>query len=320
MKEHDFDTIWKEYIIPMRGQTLVGHSGQKNKIVNVNMCGLTRISKNNLQSTIPIEVFRWTVEELFLKGRVTRAEIHTKFPLRVSSCVVMVLSKLECFKEENNPLALVYERGRPVGLSVDESTRNEPVDKVIKSEVSEQKAESMVLPLSEVDRELMQGTFVSVADLESKKNLDAKGLYCIRLRSGVALPSGYRCENKILYIGIATQSLRKRLWGQELHAEGHGTFFRSVGAMLGLRPPKGSLVRKQNKSNYKFTLSDEREIIKWLERSTLVNCVEFDGDFDEVEGALIKKYTPLLNIQKNPCPSECLKHDRDECRLIALSE
>ena len=45
-------------------------------------------------------------------------------------------------------------------------------------------------------------------------------------------------EHNIIYIGIASQSLRKRL-NQELRAKGHGTFFRSIGAVLGYSPREG---------------------------------------------------------------------------------
>ena len=60
MKEHDFDTIWKEYIIPMRGQTLVGHSGQKNKIVNVNMMPVSP-GASGMQPRDPFRLWRGTL-------------------------------------------------------------------------------------------------------------------------------------------------------------------------------------------------------------------------------------------------------------------
>ncbi len=40
--------------------------------------------------------------------------------------------------------------------------------------------------------------------------------------------------------------------GNELRARGHGTFFRSLGAVLGYLPPKGSLKGKSNQNNYTF--------------------------------------------------------------------
>ena len=179
------------------------------------------------------------------------------------------------------------------------------------------KAVEPLSDMKEVEKNLMQGLFVSVIDLPMKKNLSAKGLYCMKLREGVVLPKGYQCKNDLFYIDIATVSLEKRLWNQELHAKGHGTFFRSVGAMLGYRPQKGRLCGKSNKRNYTFPSQDEQQIVKWLERSILVNCMKCVGDLDDLETALIKKYKPLMNIFKNPEASEQLKRHRKECQDIA---
>ena len=84
------------------------------------------------------------------------------------------------------------------------------------------------------------------------------GLYCIRIKNANALPAPFGRILKerninIIYIGIASKSLNRRMLNQELRAIGHGTFFRSLGAMLGYRPPKGSLNDKANKRNYKFS-------------------------------------------------------------------
>lgn len=304
--ELDFDIIWQKYIMPLKGCTLEGYRGQKNTILNVDRNGLCRLSKNNLQSTISIEVFEWTVKELFRRGRITRDEIHSRFfPQRVSSCVVLVLSQVEFFKLKTEPLTLVYTGGCPEECSLKVSARTMPEGKVTCS-------------IKEAESQLMDGPFVPVIDLPEKKNLNVRGVYCIRLRAGVALPAGYKCVNRILYVGVAKHSLLQRLWNQELHAVGHGTFFRSVGAMLGFRPAAGSLVGKKNSKNYRFSPSDEKEVIKWLERSTLVNCIELNGELKGIESDLIRKYSPLLNIQGNPNASELLKRDREECRKIAM--
>lgn len=95
------------------------------------------------------------------------------------------------------------------------------------------------------------------------------GLYCIRISDSNKLPKPFNSllaerQNNIIYIGIATESLNKRFLNQELRANGHGTFFRSIGAVLGHRPPKGSLLMKKNKRNYKFSQADEEKIIKWI--------------------------------------------------------
>lgn len=151
---------------------------------------------------------------------------------------------------------------------------------------------------------------------------DRPGLYCIRIDKAEGLSEPFRSylyerQHNILYIGIATQSLRQRFLNQELRAIGHGTFFRGIGAVLGFRPPKGSLVDKKNKNNYKFSYEDEQKIINWINRRLLVNWVEYNGDFEKTETALITKYLPLLNTDKNPAKLSDLAALRKECREIA---
>lgn len=151
---------------------------------------------------------------------------------------------------------------------------------------------------------------------------DSPGLYCIRIDKPESLPEPFTTHLKdrhqnIIYIGIATQSLFTRFLNQELRANGHGTFFRGIGAVLGYRPPKGSLVNKKNKNNYKFSAADEKKIIGWINSHLLVNWVEFSGDFEATETMLVEKYLPLLNTSKNPAKLAELAALRKECREIA---
>lgn len=113
--------------------------------------------------------------------------------------------------------------------------------------------------------------------------------------------------------------MRKRLWRQELHSKGHATFFRSLGAVLGYVPPKGSLVDKSNKRNYKFSDRDQDKIIRWIEDNLLINFVEYEGDIPGVETYLIHKIGPKWNLTRNnPAPSMLVKGLRDNCVRIAL--
>ena len=151
---------------------------------------------------------------------------------------------------------------------------------------------------------------------------DIPGLYCIRIREPKKFPTPFSSElenrnHNIIYIGIATQSLNKRMLNQELRANGHGTFFRSLGAVLGYRPPQGSLTEKKNKRNYKFNSSDERKIIGWINENLKINWVKFDNDFETIETSLILKYKPILNISKNPYSIQRLSELRKECVEIA---
>lgn len=151
---------------------------------------------------------------------------------------------------------------------------------------------------------------------------DRPGLYCIRVDKAESLPEPFAKHLKdrnhnIIYIGIATQSLYTRFLNQELRANGHGTFFRGIGAVLGYRPLKGSLVNKKNKNNYKFSAADEKMIIQWINTHLLVNWVEFSGDFEATETMLVEKHLPLLNTSKNPAKLAELAELRKACRDIA---
>lgn len=153
---------------------------------------------------------------------------------------------------------------------------------------------------------------------------NSPGLYCIRIKNKKNLPEPFRNllkdrKHNIIYIGIASQNLMKRFLNQELRAKGHGTFFRSIGAVLGFRPEKGSLLTKANKRNYKFNTKNENEIINWINQNLKVNWVTFQGNFESVETGIIQRYLPLLNIAKNPAASKELSELRAECVRIANS-
>lgn len=151
---------------------------------------------------------------------------------------------------------------------------------------------------------------------------DKPGIYCIRIINPNQLPKLFRDnllgrKHDILYIGIATKSLKKRFLNQELRAIGHGTFFRSLGAMLGYRPTAGSLIGKANSRNYKFSSSDTNNIISWINSNLKVNWIVAQNNFEELENELIGKHLPLLNLAKNPMPFAELSKLRSECVRIA---
>ncbi len=153
---------------------------------------------------------------------------------------------------------------------------------------------------------------------------ESPGLYCIRVKKTEVLPEPFShiLKNRghnIIYIGIASQSLKKRFLNQELRANGHGTFFRSIGAVLGYKPIPGSLKNKSNKKNYKFPKDSEEEIIKWINSNLLVNWVERSIGLKEIESNLIKEQLPLLNLDKNPLALMELSELRAECVRIANS-
>lgn len=154
--------------------------------------------------------------------------------------------------------------------------------------------------------------------------LSTTGIYSIRINDDTKLPNIYRDalrrkEHNILYIGMTTSSLKERLGRQELQAKGHGTLFRSIGAILGYKPPIGSTKLLSNKNNYTFSESDKQEIIDWITHNLEICWIELDYNIHEVEKCLIRKYTPLLNIQNNPDSLHELEEARNECKKIAMT-
>jgi hypothetical protein len=194
-----------------------------------------------------------------------------------------------------------------------------------KSPVKE-KQSSVILSvnLSELEERLMNKKhFQSVGEIDHSVPHNP-GLYSLRVRSINKLPAPFDKHlaergHNIIYIGIASKSLNRRMLNQELRANGHGTFFRSTGAMLGYRPPKGSLIHRKNKRNYKFSTADEQKIIEWMNSNLLVNWIEVSRGLSSIETKLVSKYQPLLNIAKNPAALPILSQLRKECVDIANS-
>ena len=168
----------------------------------------------------------------------------------------------------------------------------------------------------EIEGKLVRATFIPVYELDADKVPATPGIYCIKLRKGVPLPAkfGKVREDGIIYIGQASKSLKERLWEEELNHKRAATFFRSIGAMLGYLPPKGSLVGKRNTKNYKFSEKDTEAIRKWMRQSLLVNFIVLEpAMIDDTEIALIKKYGPLANLKHNPVNNDELKAARKRC-------
>lgn len=202
--------------------------------------------------------------------------------------------------------------------------RQVPVkDKLVSAKSVTPKQEIEVAQVLTDDTSLLEKTLMNEKNFKSASTIDKlvspnAGLYCIRITDINQLPKPFNAfltdrGHNIIYIGIATESLQTRFLNQELRAKGHGTFFRSIGAVLGHRPPKGSLVTKKNKRNYKFSKVDEQKIIKWINDNLNVNWVDFSGDFDSMETRLIDKYRPLINLAKNPSALQLLSDLRKEC-------
>jgi hypothetical protein len=107
-----FETIWQNYILPLKGKTISGITGLSNKVISVNNAGVTRITKNGESNKIPFEAFKWAVNRLLSKGIVTRDEINQEFVGRLSSGTILILSQVPIFITLDNPLRIVYKKAK----------------------------------------------------------------------------------------------------------------------------------------------------------------------------------------------------------------
>ena len=219
---------------------------------------------------------------------------------------------------EKSVINHIYElAGSSVGKS---SPRPTVTPRATKPVVTAPKA---VKGLAVAEKSLLQGDFISVGALSGDMVPDVPGLYCIKLRKSIHLPAkfGKVREDGIIYIGQASTSLRQRFWKQELNHIGAATFFRSIGAMLGYLPPKGSLVGKKNQNNFKFSPEDTEAIRQWMRNSLTANFIAFSTEtMDDVEKKLIDTYRPLVNYTHNPDYSRELEAVKDKCREYARSQ
>ena len=176
-----------------------------------------------------------------------------------------------------------------------------------------------------VNRRLIENPSIRSA-LEAMPALpNSPGYYSIWTVSESSIPPSFRgrvldqsgAKYSLLYIGIATRSLRMRLGNQELQHRSPATFFRSIGAILGYRPMSGSLPLKSKSSNYKFSAADTAQIVNWIQNDLRVAWVEEIEPDESVEVDLIRKHTPPLNIKHNPKSVSALRDLRALCLSIA---
>lgn len=136
---------------------------------------------------------------------------------------------------------------------------------------------------------------------------DGPGYYSIFIDDPLAWGRTFAAPiapSNLIYLGIASGSLRRRLVRQDLRHESPASFFRSLGAVLGFRPKKGSLAGKSNTSNYRFTQTDTTEIIEWASAHLSVAWLQ-EPPLQSVEQELIRSHCPLFNIKHNP--AQCLR-------------
>lgn len=152
---------------------------------------------------------------------------------------------------------------------------------------------------------------------------DGPGLYAIFVDAASALPAPFgdllaARDTTLIYLGKAGDSLRKRLGEEELRHKRAATFFRSLGAALGYRPPAGSLAGAKNQRNYRFSAEDTAAITAWINAHLRVRWLALPKDETEAyEPLLIALLRPLLNLKGNPSALPELQAVRTECCRIA---
>lgn len=173
----------------------------------------------------------------------------------------------------------------------------------------------------ELLRNEVLGAKYTIIDYDLISSLNYTGLYALRLKNDSILPQPFddildKRDHKIIYFGKAQgQNLADRL-KQEIYAKGHGTFFRSIGAVLGYLPTAGSLIGKSNQNNYKFCKADEVKIIEWIEENLEIAIFPIKEKF-EIEEYAINILQPLLNETHNPLSLQELKQLKNKCRQTA---
>lgn len=120
-------------------------------------------------------------------------------------------------------------------------------------------------------------------------------------------------ETRLIYVGMATRSLLSRLVYQDLRHDQPASFFRSLGAALNFRPQKGSLVGNANTKNYRFSATDTRKIIEWIDEHLSVSWSR-EPPLEIEEKRLIRLHRPLFNIKHNPQKCKELVALRRLCR------
>lgn len=94
----DFESIWRQHVLPLAGRTLTGERGLSNRILSVDWGGVRRVSSTGARSRIPIEPFRWAIETILEYGSVTRQEINEQYAGRASSGIQLVLAQVPVFE------------------------------------------------------------------------------------------------------------------------------------------------------------------------------------------------------------------------------
>lgn len=116
-----------------------------------------------------------------------------------------------------------------VGLKGDLKSFSSTNPAIIEKDTIAPRSANLSTDIVGLEQSLLDETKFQEAGRIEEKVPNTPGLYCIRIKNIEALPKPFNLElekrgHNIIYIGIASQSLNRRLLNQELRAKGHGTF------------------------------------------------------------------------------------------------
>lgn len=142
--------------------------------------------------------------------------------------------------------------------------------------------------------------------MDSSMLPNVAGNYVFLLRKGSQLPK-IDIEPKIpevtldgntyqaIYTGIASESLRQRVYHFVGNDASSSTLRKSIGRLFGY----DLILRKESDTKHKkFKLADEEKLTEWMKNNLLLAFVE-NADPESMEDKLIAELNPPLNLEKN---------------------
>lgn len=103
---NSFESIWENYIFPLKNKELIREDGKKNLILNVDWSGIKRITSNGKQNFINIEIFKEAYKIILKEGFISREYINQNYIGRASSGVILILAQLPFLELKRNPVCL----------------------------------------------------------------------------------------------------------------------------------------------------------------------------------------------------------------------
>lgn len=163
--------------------------------------------------------------------------------------------------------------------------------------------------------------------LELLRRENHSGIYQVLIRNRKQFQSTDACprlyeelcsckNNRLVYIGKADGKgmLRIRL-RQELLGMGRGTFFRSIGAVIGEAPRRARTPGEV--TNYVFEGTAKERIVEFIQTNLVVTLEPLNENIEMEEQKRIKLYHPPLNLKNNEYQWQYLIEQRERCRNIA---